>query len=90
MTKINVRELSRNTKEITERARAGEYFKVYKNNEFVFSIVPEEVNVPLEQTQLTEHNKYALFINNLKSLQGQAGDTEISNKIDEIVYAFKD
>lgn len=85
MTKINVRELSRNTKNISERAKAGEYFKVYKNKEFMFSIVPDEV-----ETSLKNSNKYTSFIESLEALQTKSGDKDISTKIDEIVYASQD
>ncbi len=90
MTKINIRELSRNTKDISERAKAGEYFKVYKNNKFVFSIVPEEVETPEENKNLEKNSKYGSFIESLRLLQTKSTDANLSSKVDEIVYGYKD
>jgi len=75
VTSINIRDLYRNMKDITERAVNGESFEVSKNHVPVFKIHP------------AQRQKKKLFnIKDWESLQFESGETDLSQRIDEIVY----
>jgi len=86
MTKINIRELSRNTKAISERAKAGEYFKVYKNKEFMFSIVPEDVDIPHKSNMPAGQSLFEVF----KGYRFNSGELDLSKQVDKLVYEESD
>ncbi len=71
-TTINIRELYRNLKKITERAEKGESFLVLKNSRPVFKIEPEQKKKPFSIEELSKIRF--------------KGPKDLSKRIDEIVY----
>jgi len=70
---ISIRQVHRELRSIAEQAQAGQAFIVQKNGTPVFRIAP-----------VNRKRKYTLA--DLRKLQFSSGETDISQRIDEIVY----
>ncbi len=101
MTDINIRELSRKMKEITNRAVKGESFTVYKNSKPVFQIQPAAQKDVLpkhikrytasqvsSQKKQNSDGEFVSLHERFKDLmiKDKKGLQNISNEIDEILY----
>jgi len=75
VTNINIRDLYRNMKDITDRAVNGESFEVSKNHVPVFNIQPAGAR-----------KKKAFDVKAFAKLQFHSGEKNLSQRIDEIVY----
>ncbi len=74
-TIIGIRELHKRLKHISEAARKGKSFLVFKNSKPVFRIEPIHEDRPKKYTR-----------NDLKNLQVSGGSTTLSKEIDTILY----
>lgn len=72
---IGIKQLHKELKRISQRARQGESFLVVKNSKAVFKIEPIE---PISEKRYT--------LEDFKKLQFETADKKLSEHIDEIVY----
>jgi antitoxin (DNA-binding transcriptional repressor) of toxin-antitoxin stability system len=73
---IGIKELHKNLKNISNQALGGASFVVIKNSKPVFKIVPLE----------DDNNFKKYHLNDLKNLQSNSEDKNLSKKIDNILY----
>ncbi len=77
MTTITMREFSRNLSAISKRVEKGESFRVSKNSDIVFEVVPKKEKVDNK----TLHDKFKKHI-----VKNTKGLKDISKNIDNILY----